>query len=215
MQDQGRFIAALEELRHGDAQGTKVPGWPHPSAAWVRKCERLIELDGLLPPVLRGENEPATPAERLDLADLCQLPCKRRYAAAARFYADAFAADQKFAADLQRQHRYNAACSASLAAAGQGADAKHLPDKVRQMLRRQALAWLRADMALYAGLAGREEPPVKQTVRQRLGHWQQDTDLASVRDADAISQLPEGEAKQWRQLWEDVAALLKKVGEKK
>jgi hypothetical protein len=79
------------------------------------------------------------------------------------------------------------------------------------MLRGQALRWLQADLALYTNLANREEPTAKQAVRQRLAHWQEDTDLASVRDKAALDKLPEDERQHWRKLWEDVAALLKKV----
>jgi hypothetical protein len=52
---------------------------------------------------------------------------------------------------------------------------------------------------------------VKQAVRQRLAHWGKDTDLASVRDKAALDKLAEDERRQWRKLWEDVAAVLKKV----
>ena len=45
-------------------------------------------------------------------------------------------------------------------------------------------------------------------MRQRLAHWQQDTDLASVRDQEGLAKLPEDERQQWRRLWDDVAALL-------
>ncbi len=48
-----------------------------------------------------------------------------------------------------------------------------------------------------------------------LGHWQWDRDLAAVRDQAALAQLPDEERQQWRQLWDDVAALLKKVEVKK
>jgi tetratricopeptide (TPR) repeat protein len=207
---QGRFVEALESLRRAHAMGSQTPGWPHPSADWVRDCERLIELDRKLPTVLGGDAEPSSAAERLALGRLCQK-YKQRHVAAARFYADAFAADPKLASDLSRQPRYYAACSAALAAAGQGEDAKHLPDKVTLMLRGQALHWLQADLALYTKMADREEATVKQAVRQRLAHWQQDTDLASVRDKEALDKLPEQERRQWRKLWEDVAALLQKV----
>ncbi len=52
-------------------------------------------------------------------------------------------------------------------------------------------------------------------MRKRLTHWQVDTELASVRDKEALDKLPDDERKEWRQLWDDVAALLKKVQEKK
>src|SRR5262249_48740478 len=127
-------------------------------------------------------------------------------------YADASTAAPRLAADLRQQHRYHAACSGALAAAGQGEDARNLPDKVRAMLRRQALAWLRTDLALYVRLAQRDEPAAKQAVRQTLTHWQQATDLAAVRDRAALDQLPDDERQQWRQLWDDVAGLLVRVG---
>src|SRR5262249_17665261 len=144
LRDQGRFTEALEELRRGHELGSKRPGWHdrYQSEDWVRGCELLVESDNKLHAVLNGEVEPAAPADRLESAQVCQ-PNKRRPAAAAQFYADAFATDATLPADLHLQHRYNAACSAALAAAGQSEDAKHLPDKAVGMLRRQALGWLR------------------------------------------------------------------------
>jgi tetratricopeptide (TPR) repeat protein len=178
------------------------------------QCERLAALDEKLPAVLGGEAEHADAAERLALAQLCRQ-YKQRHAAAARFYANAFTTDPKLADDLHLQNRYNAACSAALAAAGQGEDAKHLSDKVRLGLRRQALGWLRDDLALYVKLAEREEPGARQVVPQTMQHWEQDADLASVRDQEALDKLPDDERQQWRQLWDDVGALLKKQEDKK
>jgi hypothetical protein len=73
-------------------------------------------------------------------------------------------------------------------------------------LRRQALTWLRADLAVYARWAKGDDPKQKAAVRQRLAHWQQDADLASVRGA-AIDRLPEAERAAWRRLWDAVEAL--------
>lgn len=43
-----------------------------------------------------------------------------------------------------------------------------------------------------------------------LQHWQQDADLAAIRDPAALAKLPEAERrKQWESLWAEVAALLK------
>jgi serine/threonine-protein kinase len=213
---QGRFAEAetaarrcLELLPERDARR-------QPVFRKLQECERLAAADENLPAILSGQAEPANAAERLALGQLCQQ-YKHQHTAAARFYADAFAADPKLAESIGpgQQHRYNAACSAALAAAGQGEDAGNLPDKVRLMLRRQALGWLRADLAPYAKLAERKESASTQTVRERLGHWQQDTDLASVRDGPALAALPDDERRQWRQFWDDVAALLKQVEPKK
>jgi serine/threonine-protein kinase len=212
LQAQGRFAEALKSLRRCDELGRRVPGWRHPSIDRVRKCERLIELDQKLPGILRGETQPSGPAESLQLAELCQIPAKRLYTTASRLYADAFAANPKLADDVNQPFRYNAACSACLAASGKGEDARLLPDKVVVMLRRQALGWLRADLALYAKLA--EQDAAKQAVQQRLEHWQRDPDLASIRDLEGLATLPDAERPEWQRLWEDVAAVLRKAEKK-
>jgi hypothetical protein len=77
-----------------------------------------------------------------------------------------------------------------------------------------AIAWLQDDLAAYAKLAERDQPAGKQTVRQRLEHWKQDPDLASVRDREALDRLPEAERQPWQQLWTDVASLLKRAERK-
>src|SRR5439155_15020384 len=101
LRQQGEFRQALEELRRGHELGSKNPRWPYPSAQWVQQCERLVELDEKLPAILKGEAQPTDAAECLVLAKLCQQPFKGLYAAAARFYAEAFAAKPQLADDLQ------------------------------------------------------------------------------------------------------------------
>src|SRR5262249_10854323 len=154
-------------------------------------------------------------AQQIDLADLTYK--MKRFAMSARLYADAFVASPRLAVDLDQQHRYNAACGAALAVAGQGADARRLPDRVVSMFRRWALTWLRDDLKAYDGLAGQTNPALRQTVRQRLLHWQKDSDLAGLREPAALAKLPEAERTQCQKLWADVAALLMKcsAGEKK
>ncbi len=83
------------------------------------------------------------------------------------------------------------------------------------MLRRQALAWLRDDLTAHRQMTHRDEAAGKQLVRERMRHWQQDADLTSVRDRAALDRLPDDERQQWRQLWQDVSAVLAKVEEKR
>jgi tetratricopeptide (TPR) repeat protein len=211
LMQQGRFAKARVEL----VRCLELLPERHPlrqyTSQLLQQCDRLAAADEKLSAVLSGQAEPDDAAEQLALAHLC-VQNRHRPAAAARFYADAFAADPRLAADLRQPHRYNAACSAALAAVGQGEDAKALPDRVRLMLRRQVLRWLRDDLALYAQLAGRPDPAAKETVRQTLTHWRQDSDLASVRDPAALAQLPDDERGAWRSLWDDVNALLARAG---
>jgi tetratricopeptide (TPR) repeat protein len=211
---QGRFGEARRATRLClDLLPPRDPRRPSASQQLVQ-CERLAALDEKLLAVLSRKAKPANAAEQLALAQLCQQ-YKRRHAAASRFYADAFAADPRLAGDLKQQHRYYAACNAALAAAGQGEDGKPLTAEERVRLRRQALDWLRADLAVYQKLAIGKDPAAKRAVRQRLTHWQADSNLAAVRGGRALDKLPEDEREAWQRLWDDVDALLKTPEEKR
>src|SRR5207247_1088614 len=115
-------------------------------ALLVWQAERLVLEKVTLPAVLKGEHRPQDNAERLALLSVCRG--KRLYHAAARLSADAFAADPALADDLKAGHRYRAARAAARAAAGEGGAA--LSPEERTRWRRQAVAWLRADLALWA-----------------------------------------------------------------
>src|SRR5262249_32950061 len=129
LREQGHFAEARAYVRRGHELGMKNPAsWPYPSAQWVKLCERIVEADAKLSRVLRGELMSANVGERLPFAQICQLPAKSHYAAAVRFYADAFAEQPQLAEDLLAPHRYNAACAAALAGCGQGKDAGQLDD---------------------------------------------------------------------------------------
>jgi hypothetical protein len=165
-----------------------------------------------LPDVLAGRAAPADNNERLAFLEVCRL--QRRHAAVARLYADAFNADAKLADDLKAAHRYDAACFAALADAGQGTDADKLNDKERGQLRKQALEWLRADLTLWSKRLEEGQAADRQAIRKMLRHWQDDADLAGVRDGAALLKLPAEEQEAWRQSWADVAGLLKQTNAK-
>src|SRR5262249_38437386 len=148
LRDRGDFAEALVALRRGHALGSARTDWRYPSAQWVQQCQRLLELDGWLPAVLKGDRKPAGAAEAVASARLGHR--KKLYAASCRLYAEAFAADPKLAADLATGYRYAAASAAALAAAGQGKEADTLGDKDKPRLRQQALGWLRADLAAWS-----------------------------------------------------------------
>jgi tetratricopeptide (TPR) repeat protein len=207
---QGRYAEARDATRRALALLPAGHPLKRPAAQQLQSCEQWLVLDGKLPDILRGETSPASPGEALILAQMCQQH-KRRHVAAGRLYADAFAAEPKLAADQDQQYRYHAACSAALAAAGEGEDARGLPDKVVTMFRHWALGWLRDDLTAYANLDGQNHPAVKQPIQQRLTHWKRDADLASVRDPQALDRLPEDERAAWRALWRDVDKLTKRA----
>jgi serine/threonine-protein kinase len=207
---QGHFANALAALKRGHELGSKNSRWPYPSAQWVRTAERFVALEGRLPKLLKGEAQPADPAERLALAQICQ-EYKKRYAAAARFYAEAFTAQPTLAVNLNTQDRYNAACAAALAGCGQGEDAAPLAAPERARLRNQALTWLRADLAAMRQLLQTEPDKARLAIAETLKHRQADTDFAGVRDAASMAKLPEAERADWTKLWQDVAVLGKQT----
>jgi serine/threonine-protein kinase len=206
---QGRFAESLAAHQRGHELGSKQPDWPYPSAEWVRQAEEMAALETKLPAFLKGEFQPKDSKERLGLAGICQG--KKLHHATAGLYADAFAADPKLADDLKAAHRYNAVCHAARAATGQGEDAAKLDDKERTRLRKQALDWLRADLALWTRQLESGKPADSAAVQQTLRHWHKDTDLAGLRDKVALAKLPAQEQKALTQMWADVAVLLKKA----
>ncbi len=213
LRGQGRFEEALVSFKRGHELGSKQPGWRYPSARWVDNAERLVALDTKLTAALKGPRHPVDAAESLALAQLC-MQYKKLPRAAALFYADAFTAEPKLAADLRSGHRYNAACAAALTGGGQGEDARDLEDEDRARLRKRALDWLQADLTAWTKVLDNGPPQARQVVAQTLQRWQKAPDLVGLREKPALDKLPTAERDAWQRLWADVAALLKRAQEK-
>jgi tetratricopeptide (TPR) repeat protein len=179
----------------------------------LQQCERLIALEEKLPAILERKKKPADAAECLALARLCQQ-YKRLYAASARFHAEAFETKPELAKNPATGHRYDAACAAALAGCGQGEDAAKLDNEERTRLRRQAMDWLRADLAAWAKLLDRDPKQFRAAVAKTLQHWQTDADLAGLRDQDALAKLPQTERAECNKLWADIGALLARANSK-
>jgi tetratricopeptide (TPR) repeat protein len=203
----GRFQEGAEELRRGHELGSRNPRWPYPSAQWLRNAERLAELDARLPELLEGQDQPADATDRLALAEFCQQH-KKLYAAAVRWYAEAFAADPNLLAGPPSGQRYNAACAAALASCGQGQDAVGLGERECARLRGQGLDWLRADLEAWRRLLEKEPAKARPVVAQQMQHWLGDPDFTSVRGPEALDRLPAAERHAWQKLWADVAHTL-------
>jgi hypothetical protein len=124
----------------------------------------------------------------------------RRYCLATRLYADSFTA-QPALADLASDPHHNAAVAAAQAGCGEGIDTGKLGESEKARLRRQALAWLRTDLALWSGQDAAR-------VRKTLRRWLQEDDLAVVREPAALAPLPADERAAWQELWREVQATL-------
>jgi tetratricopeptide (TPR) repeat protein len=203
LRDRKELEAAVKAFRKADEL---LPNHPVIRNALLY-VERLLQLDGKLAACLAGTGRPKGPREAADIA-ACAI-YREKYRAAVRLFADAFKEDPKLADDLDEGDRYNAACAAVLAAAGQGKDATGLGEPERATLRREGLDWLAADLKLSSAILDKNRAAAP-GIRERMANWLDDTDLASVRDPAALAKLPEAERDGWKRLWADVEALQKR-----
>jgi serine/threonine-protein kinase len=205
LQDTGHYAEAVPYFRRGHELGSKRSDWSYPSAEWVRTAEMRAALEAKLPALLEGTRNPKDNAERFEYAIICQI--KKYYHASARLFAEAFAADPKLTE--QPGSLYNSAFSPALAAAGRGEDASQLDELERVRLRKLALDWLRADLGLYAKQMKSGKAEDRTAVQGALRNWQEEADLASIRDSASLNLLPAEEKDAFVRLWADVAELLR------
>ena len=105
----------------------------------------------------------------------------------------------------------------SIAAAWQMANWPHLAHAAaaaKVQLRQQALAWLHVDLAVYMKLSASGPAAARTLPQQHLKHWQEDSELAGIRDKNAPAKLPADERAPFAKLWAEVTALLRKTEEK-
>ncbi len=188
------------------AEPFEPPAAPAPVANRKVMQRGVGALDERLRAVLAGEAEPADDNERGQMIYTCVLN-QRRPLAGARLAA-AVNLDNPPPSDMDHKMiYYNGACGAALAVAGQGGDVGQLPDKVKLMLRWQALRWLQAELKRIEGTLRQAPLQGRSEIQRELAHWQEDTDLIAVRDEPGLSQMPEDERLRWKQLWADVEHL--------
>jgi tetratricopeptide (TPR) repeat protein len=206
----GRYEEARDTLR----RAVQLMDYTPYKKTWEEELalvERQVAVKHRLPAILKGDDRPRDNAERLAVSRTCYD--SGRFAASARFAAEAFESDPKLVEGPSNFLRYNAACAASRAGCGRGKD-DPAPDPVaRAKLRAQALAWLQAELAGERKALEAKDPRTKSSVLQHLNDWQDDINLSGVRDRESLARLPEAERSSWHSFWSEVEAL-KKVWEK-
>jgi len=169
-----------------------------------REAEKIILPN--LAAFMDGTYRPQDNDERLALLGACQFASRTR--TIARLYADAFATDPALAEDLGAGLRYNAARAAAQAGSGRGADATNLGQEERAQLREQARQWLRADLAARAGALADCSMEIRQAHHLALTRWQNEPDLAYLREPGELDKLAADERKECLSLWDEVATIL-------
>jgi serine/threonine-protein kinase len=206
LREQGRFDEALAVLERGHRLGTaRGPSWGYPSDQWVTQARQLVDLDATLPAILNGSGKPTDAAKGIEYAGVCRL--KGLYAASARLYADAFTAEPALATALNSGRRFQAACVAARAGAGQGRESPEPDAAERARWRKQALDWLRADLALWAELLD-GSPDARSPAQSALRRWRSEKALAGIREPEELAKLPESERAGCIRFWADVEDLL-------
>ena len=204
----GDYAGAAAEAHAGAELRSKRSHQPWSSAdtAWVANLERTAVLAARLPAIAKGDKPPAEIDDQLFLASIAYD--RKLFATSAQLWSTALDAKPELGNSRQDQHRYNAACSAALAAAGEGKNEPCPDAAARAGLRQHALAWLRAELDAWAKLLDSGKPKDVAKVVEVLQHWREDADLAAVRDAAALDSLPADEQKAWRTLWSDAGSIL-------
>jgi tetratricopeptide (TPR) repeat protein len=158
------------------------------------------DLAANVPALVCGEYKPASNRERLDMALECQS--QKQYLLALNLYEAAFKVEPKSADDVRAGNRHNAARAAALLGCAAGED--KLSDADRARWRAKAREWLRADLAQHSQLTdGQAE---KAEAVKQLRRCLEDADLAGVRDAGKLTELPEAERKEWEVFWSELRA---------
>jgi tetratricopeptide (TPR) repeat protein len=200
LRQRGEFDQAVVIMERGHKIGSRRPDWHYPSARWLLDYRRIAELAPRLSAELRSQTPPASTEEQIVCAQLCFD--RMEYGASARFWSDALKSAAEGAADVAADYCYEAATAAALAGLGRG-DADQLDEPQRAHWRGRALAWLRQDLR---GIRDGQKLSV-----ERVRSWLNAPDLAGLRDAAAVEELPAEEQALCHELWAEVKAFLTRV----
>ncbi len=192
-------VKALRRLREAVQDDRALVEWVNRA---ITLTEKMVRFGPLVPRIFHAEH--CGPGRHY--IQRCDL--HRFYAASAYLWSAAFEADATL--EAVDTYRYAAARAAALAGCGQGRDDPQPDEPAKIKLRRQALDWLRADLAAQRMRLEGGKPEDRAGLGRTLRRWQSDPDLAGLREEGNLRKLPDDERKAWQTLWADVNALLKK-----
>ncbi|MDY3552921.1 protein kinase [Gemmata sp. JC717] len=199
------FAAAMLTHEWREGKGDMPDGWIRHVIR--REAERLIVPN--LAALVGGQQRPRDNDERLALIGVCRF--ENRFAALARIYAEAFAADPKLAG----AHRLAAARVAVQAGCGHGTDAGSLGEAERRDWRAQARKWLGEDLSGAITVLDQDFNKLRTLVNQAFARWLNEPELAGIRDPAELEKLSAGEKAECQELWAKVRAVLESTSKPK
>jgi tetratricopeptide (TPR) repeat protein len=206
--DKGQYAEAWQALQRGAALLPAADPRRKLLAQRIRQAEQLQQAEQKLLLVQAGKARPASVAERIVLAQVADHPSRAWYVSSARYRGEAVTLEPELARTPDVPHRYLAACAAARASRGEGPEAARLDYEQRAAWRRQALAWLHAELLHWSGVLTASDEKQAANVRDTLRSWQADPALAGVRDPEALLSLPAEERAACRRFWAQVAGVL-------
>ena len=209
LRDAGHYDESLAEIKRARELALKKPNGRATAEQTAQQFAVAVQLHKNLPAFLSGKEKPSDASVSAWVAQAFYE--RKLFGAATMLWDDTFKARPSMADDQLTYNRYNAACGAALAGSGQGKDDPPLEELTKARCRRQALDWLKADLAAWSKAIADESSQWHDHVPQTLQHWKADPDLAGIRDPAALAKLPPDEQKAFAALWVEVSALLKKA----
>jgi serine/threonine-protein kinase len=214
LQTQGKFEGSLAAFRRARELSPKRANLgAAPWARWIREAEQMVAIDNQWPAYAGGKVKPRDQNERRLLTRYCVI--RKQYLFAARLHAEALTEDPQWANDLNAEAHYDAARFAALVAAGQGEDTGKLDAAERIQWRKQAVNRLRDELTRQSKHLESTPELDRRVALSWLRWWQQEPDLAAIRDPDALAKLPAEERDDCRKLWAEVETVLRKADGKK
>ncbi|MFT3882419.1 MAG: protein kinase [Gemmatales bacterium] len=199
----GRFDEAISSIK----KTLQLPN-VHPVHRDMLKRKLLLciqwkGMEDKFPAYLTGTEQPKDEGSILAVAEWF-YKYQQQADAAVRLYRAAFAKYPPKTPDPVNPYHYDAACAAVLASLAKGAD---LTSDDKAKLRLQALVWFKEELHGMSRLHKTGKSDEQSNIAKLVKQWQENKELAGIRDQSALNQLPQNERQQWQQFWAEVTKL--------
>ena len=101
--------------------------------------------------------------------------------------------------------------AAAQAGCGRGLDATELKDTDRKRWRAQAEMWLREDLTSFGKTPQEDAAKNRDWIKNKLAEWQNDHDLAGIREPAELNKLSADERQDCLALWREVEELYDRI----